>query len=627
MHHALPIIGTMYKKSYFCPISGYIKSDLVWPKDLVFDFYAPDVEKAFRKTHVLSLTDNDIMERVRTGLFRDVDLDVDPEEPDTAFHEEVTGTTESAVSSDRGTPRVVLEQHTWWDLDGDGYMEPYSITIDKSTPTVLRICPRFDQDHISTNDNGDISRIDPKEHFTQFTFIPNPNGGNMGLGFGHLQGPINETINTLINQLIDAGTLSILGGGFISSAIRLRAGDYHFRPGEWKPAKASGMELKNSIVPIPQPEPSQVLFSLLQLLLEGGERVGSITDVLTGDNPPTNQPATTTLSQVEQGLKVFKKVHKRLWRSYTREFQKIYELNKEYVPKKEYFNIIDMPASHALKLSPTSQQLLASEKRMEIQQNDYTADDTDVTPSADPNVMTEKEKMQKVEILFQTMQIGWNPEVVKKRFVEAANFENPDELMLPPPPPPPDPKVQVEQMKMQIEQAKMQIEAQKMQMDAQMEQAKMQMDAQQAQIDAEKTQMEIAKIEAEIRKILSEIEETGDDGVDTGKLELEAQKLIADYDIKQKELVLKERELELKDKDIETTASTQKQLSDDKLGAGKISDVAKQLQDMLDYMKKPKKVKREGGLITSVGNDELVRGKDGKVTEVRPMSEEKTEDT
>jgi chaperonin GroES len=551
MAHALPIIGTMYKKSYFDHVKKFIRSDLVWPNDLVFDFYAKDVESAFRKTHIIEMRENDITTRVRKGLFLDADLSADPEGPDTTFKQEIEGTSDSGDDDDGSMPRVMLEQHTWYDLDDDGFLEPYAITIDKDTPSVMRIVPRFEKEDIEYNDDGQICDIEPTEYFTGFVFIPNPNGGNMGLGFGHLQGPINETINTLINQLIDAGTLNNLGGGFISSSLRLRKGDYHFKPGEFRSVRASGVELKNSILPLPVQQPSSVLFTLLQLLMEGGERVGSITDVLVGDNPPTNQPATTTLSQVEQGMKVFKRIHKRLWRSHTKEFKKIFDLNKVYLDKASYFNIIDPPKSHLIKLLKANQMTASTKGQLIISQGDYKADDTDVTPSADPNVMTEKERMQKVEILFQTMQIGWNPEVVKKRFVEAANFENPDELMIPPPPPPPDPKLQAEQMKMQLEQAKLQLEAQKMQSDAQMEQAKMQFEVQKSQIEVEKTQMEIAKIEAEIRKILAEVEVMGEDD-DGGKLELEANKLLAEHDIKNKELLLKERELELKDKEIDS---------------------------------------------------------------------------
>ncbi|MEW6495378.1 MAG: hypothetical protein AB1589_23100 [Cyanobacteriota bacterium] len=570
MFHALPIIGSMFKKSYFCSLKGHNESQLIYPRDLVFDYWAKDVETALRKTHIFHLTQNQIIERQRDGIFLELDLDEDPSVEERNLASEVEG-----VDSydDPDAPRKTLEQHRFWDLDGDGYQEPYCITVDYDTQKVHRITPRFEDEDI-TRKNGEIAKIEPIEYFTQYVFIPDPNGGNLGIGFGHLLGPINESANTLINQLVDAGTLSNLQSGFIGSGLKIKAGINSFSPGEWKQVRASGEDLARNIVPIPVREPSNVLFTLLQLMIQAGERIGGVTDALLGDNPPTNQPATTTLSMIEQGLKVFKQIHKRLYRAFTKEFKKLFYLNRRYMTTKEYFNVLDIPRQQQERLSQITQALQRVQGgKMMVLRDDYKQDDIDVMPSADPSVVTEQERMKKLEILLQTMPVfGWPLEAVKRRFVEELKLDNPDELMQPPPPPPPPEKVQIEQMRIEADQMKLQAEMQLEAAKQEMEQLRMQMEAEMQQIEIQKTQMEIAKLEAEIRQILSETEESdgGEIQLEAAKLQMEKEKMQMELKFKAAELELKKQELQIKAQDMalgrenERMSMTMKKDTDDK---------------------------------------------------------------
>lgn len=538
MMHALPIIGAMFKKTYYCPVKEHNVSELVYPDLLVFDYWAKDVETAIRKTQILSLNQNDIHERVASGVYSDVDLG-DPSDPlERPLGEEHEGVTSY---DDEDAPFRILEQHRSWDLDGDGYKEPYVITVDEGTKKVLRICPRFIADGVKRNDRDEIKKIEPIEYYTQYTFIPDPSGGNLGIGFGHLQGPLNEVANTLINQLLDAGTINNLQGGFIGKGLRTKAGEWAFEPGEWKMVQSTGEDISKNIVPLPTKEPSQVLFLLLQLITQAAERVGSITDAIVGDQPAPNTPATSTLATIEQGLKVFKKIHKRLYSAFTKEFNKLYHLNSRYMDEKEYFEILDIPMFQMQRLLTVTRGLLDLKGVLMVLKQDY-ASDFAVYPSADPNVMTEMERMKKLEVLLQTMPLGWNPEELKIRFVEALNIPNPDRLLQPPPPPPPDPKIMVEQMRLQFDGAKLQA-------DMQVEQAKIGLEAQKQQADIEKTKMEVAKIEAEIRQILSEIQKdpTQEKAVETQYKLVELQ---AEHRIKQQELELKKAELGLKQQEM-----------------------------------------------------------------------------
>ena len=638
MMHALPILGCMFKKTYFDPITGKNVSELIYPRDLVFDYYAPDVDSCYRKTHVIPMIMNKIIERQREGIFRKVDLLDSPAPDERSLAKEIEGLDQPEDDME-DTPRVMLEQHRNYDMDGDGYQEPYIVTVDYRTHEVLRITPRFDKQGIKKR-KGEIVSVESDEYFTQYTFIPDPNGGNLGIGFGHIQGPINEVANTLINQLIDAGTVSNLQSGFIGKGLRTKAGNYNFTPGEWKMVNATGEELKNNIVPLPVREPSQVLFTLLTLMLEGGEKIGSITDAIVGDNPPANQPATTTLATIEQGLKVFKKIHTRLYGCFSKEFAKHYKLNKRYLGPEDYFNVLDLPKSQMQVLMENTQQAIVQTGKMLVVPDDYKGDDTELTPSADPNVMTSTEKLQKMELLLQTMPtLGWNPEVVKKRFLEATEMPNPDELLTPPPPAPPDPKIELEKVKLQNEQQKMQMEQQNKGVEMQFKQQEMELNKQQIAAELEKTKMEIQKTQAEIQKIMVEVGDGQQQSIEQAKLKIDAHKIMADYDIKLKELQLKEVELGVKQQELQadsalrqqemqvnsqmeqqrmthegTMKNRELQLKEDISGA---PAMRKKLEDVDKERKTPKEVKRnKDGLIESVGKRKLKRDKDGHVTHI-----------
>ncbi len=79
--------------------------------------------------------------------------------------------------------------------------------------------------------------------------------------------PINETVNTVINQLLDAGTLANAGGGFLARGVRLTksgSGIVRLSPGAWKPVDTTAADLRGRYIPTPVTPPSQVLFQLLR---------------------------------------------------------------------------------------------------------------------------------------------------------------------------------------------------------------------------------------------------------------------------------------------------------------------------------------------------------------------------
>ena len=220
----LSIAGTCFKKTYYDSLDEVNESCLVLPKDLVVNYWTRQLEKADRVSQKIWMTKNKYMERVNAKLFLDVDLGK-PKDEETVSDRK---TNRSFIANDEDftTPYLFIEQHTWLDLDDDDYAEPYVVTFDYSTGKVLRIVARFDEDGIKTNDEGKLVKIEPIQYFTKYGFIPNPDGGFYDIGFGALLGPLNESANTVVNQLVDAGSLSNLQSGFIAiGVVRLVPGD------------------------------------------------------------------------------------------------------------------------------------------------------------------------------------------------------------------------------------------------------------------------------------------------------------------------------------------------------------------------------------------------------------------
>ena len=323
----LPIIGTVFKKTYYNPVLKQNVSELVLPENLVVNYWAKSLETAERVSEIIPLSKRLVKEKMMSKTYLDVELG-DPIPDPTQMTQ--------AVAQDEATPYQIIEQHTYLDLDEDGYAEPYVVTFERTSGKVLRIVARFDEDTIYQDEDGNLQRIEPIQYYTKFGFIPNPDGGFYDVGFGLLLGPLNESVNTLINQLIDAGTLSNLQGGFLGKGLKLKMGESRWQPGEWKPVNSTADDLRKQIVPLPAKEPSNVLFQLMGSLITSGKELASVAEIFVGKMPGQNTPATTTMATIEQGMKVFTAVYKRVYRALRSEFKKIYDLNRVYLDPNKY---------------------------------------------------------------------------------------------------------------------------------------------------------------------------------------------------------------------------------------------------------------------------------------------------
>ena len=393
----LPVVGAVFKKTYWDSIKKVPASDIVLPKNLVVNYWARSIKEAERVSQIIEMSPRLLKERQRAGVFLDIDLGDAP----------VPLEKDGAPAYDETTPYTIIEQHTYLDLDDDGYPEPYIVTFHLETAKVLRIAARFDEDKIVEED-GKIIKIEPIQYFTKFGFIPNPDGSFYDLGFGVLLGPINESVNTLINQLIDAGTLNNLQSGFLGKGLKVRMGETQFRPGEWKAVNSTGDDLKKQIVPLPSKEPSNVLFQLMGSLITSGKELASVAEIFVGKMPGQNTPATTTMATIEQGMKVFTAVYKRIYRSLQEEYIKLFDINSTYLNPNTYQEIIGIV----------------------VGPDDFKQDQYKICPGADPTAVSQTEKLLKAQGLMEMLSLGiLDPVKVGLRILEAQEQPNYQDLL------------------------------------------------------------------------------------------------------------------------------------------------------------------------------------------------------
>lgn len=358
--HMLPVVGCVHKKTLYNAVEGRPDITLCDPKAIVINQSTRALSKARRVSERLPLmSENDLMERVRGGLFLARDYVPCEDLKDGKLYE-------------------FIEMHRWYDLDGDGYEEPYVVTLGAKDWKVARVVARYEMDGISINQNGEITKIEPIQHYTKFEFFPDLEGGYWSLGWAHFLEPLTASANGLVNQLMDAGTLSNTRPGFMSQNVKLQEGGVlQFKVGEYKRVKATAGKLADSFYNPPIMEPSQVLFALLGFISDRASELASVTDAALGDVPP-NTPATTVLTMIEQGQKVFSGIHKRIYRAMREEFKKLFRINGIYTDPMQYQTLLNQPAD------PRA---------------DFNHRDMDVTPTASPELSSRHQRRAQAEAL------------------------------------------------------------------------------------------------------------------------------------------------------------------------------------------------------------------------------------
>jgi chaperonin GroES len=424
----LPIVGCAFRKVYYDPSLGRNTTRLVTADRFVVNYRARSLEDCPRVTEEMQLYPYEIQERIRSKRFIEFDYADSSDQTDAPQ-------SEKPDAQDDDAPHLFLEQHRLLDLDEDGYPEPYIVTVHHASQKVCRIVANFSEESVNFAEDGKVAAIRKQQYYVKYQFLPSPDGGFYGWGFGWLLKDISEAINTTMNEMLDAGHLANMQGGLVSSQLGIREKKITLAPGEWRVINTSA-PISQAVMPISYPGPSQTLFNLLGLLVEAGKDVAAIKDVLTGEGLGANASPTTTMALIEQGLQVFTSIYKRIHRALKAELGIHARLNRKHVDPQKYAEFFDQDEQQQPGPNGMPMQLPTPEQ-------DYNEGDMDILPISDPTSVSKMQKLAKAEFVWQTSQGNpmVNPHEALRRMYEAADVEEIDKLLLPPPKP--DPEVEL----------------------------------------------------------------------------------------------------------------------------------------------------------------------------------------
>jgi len=412
----LPLIGSSFKKIYYDssvqrPVSEFVPIDQFY-----VSYYATDLRRADRYTHVLFRSPVEMARQIEAGMYIGDDLP-EPYMPEqSALTEKMDTVLGLSPSSDTDMQYVLLEQHCYLDLeDGEGAC-PYIVTIEEQSQKVISIRRNWDPEDETKQ---------KKMFFTHYRFVPG--FGFYGLGLIHFLGNLTMSATAALRNLIDAGQFANLPGGFKAKGVRIVGDNDPIAPGEFKEVEATGMDLSKSIISLPYKEPSQTLFQMLQFISGAGQKFADTTEQVISEGSNYG-PVGTTMALLEASSKFFSAIHKRLHKSQRDEFKILSRIDYESLPPEYPY---DVPG--------------VSEK---IFKYDFDGR-VDVLPVSDPNIPSSAHRLMMTQMAMQLAQSSppgmFNMEELNRTLLSAANIPNLDRILPKKPEPQPlDPVTDIE---------------------------------------------------------------------------------------------------------------------------------------------------------------------------------------
>ena len=401
----LPIAGSAFKKVYYDPSKGRQMAVFIPAEDIVVPYGASNLETSPRVTHVMRKTENEILQLQDAGFYMDVELGEPTYELDDIEKQKAEETGMSAIEDDRFR---ILEIHVDLDLPGyehknkkkkpTGIALPYVVTVEKGTRKVLAVRRNWYE--------GDELHM-KRQHFVHYQYIPG--FGFYGYGLIHLIGGYAKSATMLIRQLVDAGTLSNLPGGLKSRGLRIKGDDTPIAPGEWRDVDVPAGSIRDNILPLPYKEPSQVLYTLFDRIVQEGRQFASSGDMKVSDMS-AQAPVGTTLAILERTLKVMGAVQARMHYTMKQEFKLLKVIIAEFTPEEYDYE--------------------PEEGSRKAKKSDY--DSVDVIPVSDPNASTMAQKIVQYQAALQLAQTApqlYNLPLLHRQMIEVLGIKNANKLI------------------------------------------------------------------------------------------------------------------------------------------------------------------------------------------------------
>jgi hypothetical protein len=401
----LGLSGNAFKKVYFDPNLDRQVSLFVPAEDIVVPYGASSLEMSERVTHVMRKTKNELRKLQVMGFYKDVELD-DP--TDTLDEIEKKIAEQMGFKASQDDRYKLLEMHVYLDLPGyedkdekgkeTGIALPYVVTIEKGTETVLAI---------RRNYHSDDSNKKKRDHFVHYGYVPG--FGFYCFGLIHLIGAFAKSGTSILRQLVDAGVLSNLPGGFKTKGLRVKGDDTPIAPAEFRDVDVASGTIKDNIMTLPYKEPSQVLYTLLGTIVDEGRRFASAADLKVSDMS-SQSPVGTTLAILERTLKVMSAVQARVHYAMKQEFKLLKNIIRDYTPEDYEYDPVEGPPR--------------------AKKSDY--DMVEVLPVSDPNSATMSQKVVQYQAALQLAQSApqlYDLPLLHRQMLEVLGIRNASKLV------------------------------------------------------------------------------------------------------------------------------------------------------------------------------------------------------
>jgi hypothetical protein len=403
----LPLAGSAFKKIYYDEIKQRAVAKFVPAEDLIVPYYATDLKDCERITHVVKMSENDVLKQQKAGFYRDVEL-LPKQAEKSPIQDKLNELEGVKPAGEKEYQYNILEMHIDLNLNEfeveNAEKEiklPYIVSIDEGSGEVLSIYRNYNQD------DDMMSR---KDYFVHYKFLPGL--GFYGFGLIHMIGGLSRSATQALRQLLDAGTLANLPAGFKSRGIRIRDDDQPFQPGEFRDVDAPGGNIRDQFQILPFKEPSQTLFQLMGFCVQAGQRFAAIADMQLGEDTQ-NRAVGTTIALLERGSRVMSAIHKRCYYAMRQEFRLLAKVFADYLPPVYPYAVTN------------------ADRFVKLQDFD---DRVDVIPVADPNIFS---MSQRVTLANENLKIAAsNPQMhnlreAYRRVYEALGTKNIDALLNP----------------------------------------------------------------------------------------------------------------------------------------------------------------------------------------------------
>ena len=369
----LPLIGSAVKKIYYDASLGRPVSEFVPIDQFYISYYATDLLRADRYTHVIYRSPSELLRQIDAGMYADIDLPKAGVPSLSGMANKMDNVLGLSPAGDNDPQYVLYEQHCYLEIPEDklakeGIACPYIVTVEEQSGQVLSI---------RRNWNEDDDKFIKKLHFTHYRYVPG--FGFYGLGLIHFLGNLTMSATAAMRSLLDAGQFANLPAGFKAKGVRIVGDNDPIAPGEFKEVEATGMDLTKSIIPLPFKEPSQTLFNMLTFVTQTGQKFADSTEQVIADSGGYG-PVGTTMALLEASSKFFSAIHKRLHKSQRDEFKVLARVDYEYLPDEYPY---DLPG--------------CCEKVMKM---DFDGR-VDVIPVSDPNIPSNAQRMMLIQMVQQ----------------------------------------------------------------------------------------------------------------------------------------------------------------------------------------------------------------------------------